>query len=105
MANESYDEFASSLQKEYEDDGIRFRVLETANFANILVPVSAEEAATGTAGEETAYLGTEKAEMVMESLKEYGYVDDEGNIQESLKADMILWYWMKIFLVSDVRIL
>ena len=80
MANESYDEFASSLQKEYEDDGIRFRVLETANFANILVPVSAEE--------ETAYLGTEKAEMVMESLKEYGYVDDEGNIQESLKADI-----------------
>lgn len=88
MANESYDEFASSLQKEYEEDGIRFRVLETANFANILVPVSAEDAATGTAGEETAYLGTEKAEMVMESLKEYGYVDDEGNIQESLKADI-----------------
>ena len=88
MANESYDEFASSLQKEYEEDGIRFRVLETANFANILVPVSAEEAATGIAGEENAYLGTEKAEMVMESLKEYGYVDDEGNIQESLKADI-----------------
>ncbi len=88
MANESYDEFASSLQKEYEEDGIRFRVLETANFANILVPVSAEEAATDAVGEETAYLGTEKAEMVMESLKEYGYVDDEGNIQESLKADI-----------------
>ena len=88
MANESYDEFASSLQKEYEEDGIRFRVLETANFANILVPVSAEDVATGTTGEETAYLGTEKAEMVMESLKEYGYVDDEGNIQESLKADI-----------------
>ena len=88
MANESYDEFASSLQKEYEEDGIRFRVLETANFANILVPVPAEEAATDAAGEETAYLGTEKAEMVMESLKEYGYVDDEGNIQESLKADI-----------------
>ena len=88
MANESYDEFASSLQKEYEDDGIRFRVLETANFANILVPVLAEEVATDAAGEETAYLGTEKAEMVMESLKEYGYVDDDGNIQESLKADI-----------------
>ena len=88
MANESYDEFASSLQKEYEDDGIRFRVLETANFANILVPVPAEEAATDAAGEEPAYLGTEKAEMVMESLKEYGYVDDEGNIQESLKVDI-----------------
>ena len=88
MANESYDEFASSLQKEYEEDGIRFRVLETANFANILVPVSAEESATDAAGEEPAYLGTEKAEMVMESLKEYGYVDDEGNIQESLKSDI-----------------
>ena len=35
MANESYDEFASSLQEEYQEDGIRFRVLEVANFANI----------------------------------------------------------------------
>lgn len=37
MANESYDEFADTLQREYEADGIRFCILEVANFANIRV--------------------------------------------------------------------
>lgn len=46
MANESYEEFASNLQKEYEEDGIRFKVLEVANFANILVPESTDDSAT-----------------------------------------------------------
>ena len=36
MANESYDEFASSLQKEYEEDGIRVRaVLDEENFGRL----------------------------------------------------------------------
>ena len=90
MANESYDEFASSLQKEYEEDGIRFRVLEVANFANIRVPVpAAEQQDEVDIGEETAYLGSDKAELIMDCLKEQGYVDDKGNVQESLKADIL----------------
>ena len=78
MANESYDEFANALQKEYEEDGIRFRVLEAANFANILV-------AEGAGQETTRYLGSEQAEKIMASLREHGYVDKKGNVQEALK--------------------
>ena len=78
MANESYDEFADNLQKEYEEDGIRFRVLEVANFANI--PMT--DAKTNG---EPSYLGTEQAEKIMESLKEQGYVDNKGNVQDALK--------------------
>ena len=78
MANESYDEFADSLQKEYEDDGIRFRVLEVANFANIPMIGDKEQ-------EEVRYLGTQQAEKIMEELKAQGYVDDKGNVKDTLK--------------------
>ena len=38
MANESYDEFADKLQKEYsKDEGIRFGIIEKHTFANISV--------------------------------------------------------------------
>ncbi|MBQ7477345.1 MAG: DEAD/DEAH box helicase family protein [Selenomonadaceae bacterium] len=78
MANESYDEFANALQKEYEEDGIRFRVLEVANFANILVASDKDQ-------EEPCYLGAENAEKIMDCLKEQGYVDEKGNVKETLK--------------------
>lgn len=78
MANESYDEFADSLQKEYEEDGIRFRVLEVANFANIPITSEKEE-------KEPRYLGTKQAEKIMEGLKAQGYVDDRGNVKDTLK--------------------
>lgn len=78
MANESYDEFANALQKEYEEDGIRFRVLAVANFANILVASDKDQ-------EEPCYLGAENAEKIMDCLKEQGYVDEKGNVKETLK--------------------
>lgn len=87
MANESYDEFASSLQEEYQEDGIRFRVLEVANFANI--PAIRDEAQNVDGNEvEAGYIGTEKAQLIMESLREQGYVDAEGNINDTLKEDI-----------------
>lgn len=78
MANESYDEFADSLQKEYEEDGIRFRVLEVANFANISLTPEKEQ-------EEPRYLGTAQAEKIMDGLKTQGYVDEKGNVKDTLK--------------------
>lgn len=78
MANESYDEFADALQKEYEEDGIRFGVLEAANFANILVTESKEQ-------EAPRFVGAEVAEKIMGFLKEQGYADDKGKVQDSLK--------------------
>ena len=88
MANESYDEFAHALQREYEEDGIRFRVLEVANFANIRVTVPVEQQGESTSDAENIFLGVEKAELIMDSLKEHGYVDEKGNVKESLKLDI-----------------
>lgn len=79
IANESYDEFASALQKEYEADGIRFRVLDTANFANILVK---------DADGQDRPLGTDTAKEIMTYLEEKGYVDDKGNVQEKIGSDL-----------------
>ena len=46
MANESYEKFAATLQKEYEEDeGIRFGILESHSFANI--PVQQPDGSTG----------------------------------------------------------
>lgn len=77
MANESYNEFASKLQKEYEsDEGIRFGILETHTFANISVKES-----NGT----YSYLGIEKSELIYKAFESKGYIDYAGHVQDSLK--------------------
>ena len=81
MANESYDEFASNLQREYEEDGIRFGVLDVAKISSIII----EKKSDG----ENEYLGTEKAEMLMDNLLENDYIDNQGNVQKNLKADIL----------------
>ena len=78
MANESYEQFADSLQKEYEqDEGIRFGVLERHSFANI--PIQQED---GSA----AYLGAEKSELIYQAFQEYGYLDSQDNVTDALRA-------------------
>ena len=78
IANESYDEFAKNLQEEYAKDGIRFRFLEAANFANITIIDNKTQ-------EEEHYLGSIHAERIMEELKSKGYVDENGNVKDTLK--------------------
>ena len=77
MANESYDEFASKLQKEYEqDEGIRFGVIETHTFANI--PVKKDDGSF-------EYLGQEKSEQIFKVFSEKKYIDNKGVVQDTLK--------------------
>ncbi len=77
MANESYEEFAKTLQKEYEEDeGIRFGLVEEHTFANIQV-----ETPTG----ETTYLGNEKSSQIYEHFQKIGYINEKGLVQNSLK--------------------
>lgn len=79
MANESYDEFADTLQREYEADGIRFCVLEVANFANIRVKDNKDD---------WHYLGTEMAKKIIDYLEEKDYIDEKGSVQATLKSDI-----------------
>lgn len=77
MANESYEKFAQTLQKEYEaEEGIHFGVIEAHTFANLTV-----KQADGT----FTYLGQQASEKVFEFFKEKGYIDGTGRVQDDMK--------------------
>jgi type III restriction enzyme len=80
MANESYEDFTRQLQKEIEEEeGIRFGVVEPHLFANIPVP---------TEDHTTEYLGLNASRKVWDHLKTKGYIDANGKVQDSLRADL-----------------
>jgi len=68
IANESYEDFAKNLQKEYEEDlGIKFGIIEKYIFYPIL---------------------EEKSEELFEFLQENKYIDKKGNVTEKLKQEI-----------------
>jgi len=78
MANESYEEFAEALQKEYETEtGIRFGIVESHLFANI--PVKQEDGSV-------KYLGQQASEAIFKGFLENGYIDEAGKVQDKLKV-------------------
>ena len=77
IATESYEQFAEMLQKEIEEDtGIRFGIVEKHQFAAIPVVD-----ATGR----TTSLGVEQSEAIWNHLKEAGFVDVRGKVQDHLR--------------------
>ncbi|MBI4492349.1 MAG: restriction endonuclease subunit R, partial [Chloroflexi bacterium] len=78
IATESYEQFAENIQKEIEaDTGIRFGVVEKHQFAAIPV--------TDPSGRTTA-LGVAQSEALWTHLKETGYVDARGKVQDALRV-------------------
>ena len=78
MANESYIEFVDKLQKEIEEDeGIKFGVVESHQFANI---VALHE------GDKPTYLGDASSKLICEHLANQGYIDTHGKVQDALKV-------------------
>ena len=78
IATEGYEQFADNLQKEIEQDtGIRFGIVEKHQFAAI--PVTDEQ------GQTTA-LGVEQSEALWSYLREAGYVDHRGQVQDALRT-------------------
>ena len=72
IANESYDSFARSLQKELEDDfNLEFGRIEKTAFAKIVRPRQD--------GTEEA-IGREESAKIWEGLKAGGYIDENGKI-------------------------
>jgi type III restriction enzyme len=77
IATESYEDFAESLQKEIEEDtGIRFGIVEEHQFAGV--------ASKDAAGNPEA-LGFERSSALWKHLKDEGYVDAKGRVQDHLK--------------------
>lgn len=80
MANETYEEFAIGLQKEIErEEGIKFGVIETHEFANITI--RNEDGSI-------AYLGVKQSELIHKYLIEKDYIDKKGKVQDTLKKDL-----------------
>lgn len=72
VANESYEDFAKSLQTEYEQDcGVTFGK----------VPKNAFSKLTRLIGEEERALGRETSEKIFTGLVEKGFITEEGKIQ------------------------
>lgn len=83
MANESFAEFASTLQKEIEDEtGIKFGVLQLDMFAGMVYEDKKETIQTVT---------PQQAKEVVTLLTDVGILDQDGNITQSvLPQDIVL---------------
>lgn len=80
MANESYEQFVTELQKEIEkEEGIKFGAVEKHQFANIVVSDELDK---------KEFLGAKKSEEIYQHLADKGYIDKKGKIQDSLKLDL-----------------
>ena len=76
MANESYEKFAESLQKEYEEDGtLKFGIVERHTFANIIIRKDGKN----------KYLEQQGSEKIWNHLKNEAYIDAKGKVTKELK--------------------
>ncbi len=78
IAREGYERFAENLQREIEEDtGIRFGVIELNQFAGISIDDGEGETET---------LGASRSEYLWNCLRERGYIDSQGKIDDSLRT-------------------
>jgi len=63
----------------YDEEGIRFGVVEPHSFANITRLDSAGK---------PVYLNQKKSEEILVHLKENAYVDESGKVTDKLKVDL-----------------
>ncbi|MDR0911748.1 MAG: type III restriction endonuclease subunit R, partial [Methanobrevibacter sp.] len=76
MANEAYNDFADKLQKEYEEEGIKFGIIEKDTFAHI-----AMENRRG----KVEPIGKQGSMQIFNHFKLMGYVNGRGKVQDTLK--------------------
>lgn len=72
MVNESYEEFAETLQEEYKKAGVKFGVVESDTFAQLPSNV-------------TKVIGGEKSIAIYNFLTENNYLDKEGHPNDDLR--------------------
>lgn len=79
ICNESYKDFASGLQKEFEEGGYRFGMLTPESFTNLILkrPDGNEEK-----------LGYERSKQVYDVLEKQGLVEGKGKKQGAIKPEL-----------------
>ena len=79
MANESFSEFAETLQKEIETEtGVRFGILQISLFSGVAYVETKTVEKTVT---------DEQAKQVVEILKTSGVIDERGTVNSEVKAE------------------
>jgi type III restriction enzyme len=78
VANESYSEFATSLQKEYKDAGVSIGYVRKEEFAKL--PSLADT---------NQVLGYNESNMIWESLRSRGMIDSDGKVLPSFQPTHI----------------
>jgi type III restriction enzyme len=81
VANESYREFADSLQKEYRDSGVSIGLVRVGEFAKILM----EDEQTG----EEKRLGFGGSKLIWDELVERRFIDKDGKVTAKFAPDTI----------------
>lgn len=81
MANESYKDFASGLQKEYEEEGIEFGVFDEYVFSTIITSIDEK---TGL----KESLGKESSKKLHKFFKDNDYISSKNKGTEKLAEDL-----------------
>lgn len=80
MANESYESFAETLQREIEkEEGIKFGFMETHTFANLSIKKD---------NNQYEYFGVEASEKLYELCKEEDYIDQYGKVTDKFRKSL-----------------
>jgi type III restriction enzyme len=86
MATESYVDFVDNFQKEIETEtGIKFGVLASHSFSDVVVEIINIEDEEGNPTTDTIYLGQEKSVELFNHLVAVGYIDARGKVQDTLR--------------------
>lgn len=83
IANESYQDFADKLQKEYQDAGVAIGVVRKTAFAKI-TQIHAEPEEDGTA----PTLGVKTSTAIFEQLQHRGFIDAQGQVQAAFTPQL-----------------
>ncbi len=79
IANESYVQFAKSLQDEYKKAGVQLGFVRRGEFAQIPV----------VTGEQETPLGFEDSKKIWEILKDRNFIDKDGRVTEVFKPETL----------------
>jgi type III restriction enzyme len=79
VANESYRDFADSLQKEYTDSGVSIGIVRQGEFAKIPV--------VNVMGQEKL-LGFARSKSIWEELLKRGFLDSEGRVTANFRPEI-----------------
>ncbi|MBS3974375.1 MAG: DEAD/DEAH box helicase family protein [Actinobacteria bacterium] len=81
VANESYREFADSLQKEYRDSGVSIGLVRPGEFAKIWTT----DEVTG----EEKRLGFQGSKLIWDELVERSFIDKEGKVTANFRPETL----------------